>query len=134
MTTNIEKPNDVTEATDGGLLSPPPCSQFPIWVLGGRDANTFRKGNMDKIQRRPWKVASFATQAEADACILGIQAAVGGMLTTVAFVDEEMALRIDRNVCTKLGIVSSANAEVRDRLPEGGNENTENRAGGGSLH
>lgn len=26
MTTTIEKPNDVTEATDGGLLSPPPCS------------------------------------------------------------------------------------------------------------
>lgn len=27
-----------------------------------------------------------------------------------------------------------ANAEVRDRHPEGGNENHENRAGGGSLH
>lgn len=28
MTTHTEKPNDVIEATDGGLLSPPPCSQF----------------------------------------------------------------------------------------------------------
>jgi hypothetical protein len=28
MTSNTEKQNDVIEATDGGLLSPPPCSQF----------------------------------------------------------------------------------------------------------
>lgn len=26
MKTNTEKPNDVIEASDGGLLSPPPCS------------------------------------------------------------------------------------------------------------
>jgi len=43
--------------------------------------------------------------------------------------------RIDLPLQTLRDIAAliSANAEVRDRHPEGGNENHENRAGGGSL-
>ena len=107
---DITKPEDSPKQETGEGCPGATCSQFPVWILGGRDANTFRKGNLNKIQRRPWKVASFATQAEADACATGICAAIGGMLTTVAFLDEETALCIDSDVCAKLGIISSANA------------------------
>lgn len=43
------------------------------------------------------------------------------------------AERVTDKVTHWAHIPPSPNAEVRDRHPEGGNENTENRAGGGSL-
>ena len=49
MTTDTEKPNDVAEATDGGLLSPPPCS--PVRVTLSRKKGWRMPANTVKVCR-----------------------------------------------------------------------------------
>jgi hypothetical protein len=58
MTTTIEKPNDVTEATDGGLLSPPPCSTSSqvdkhIECVSDFCGNNYNPGAWADVYERP---------------------------------------------------------------------------------
>ena len=62
---------------------------FDVYVLNGRDANFFRKHRKLRMHSQPWKVASFITEAEANACKLGISAATQASLNNVVFLSEK---------------------------------------------
>ena len=75
---------------------------FPVWVINGRDATSWRKGKTTGLRGRPWLVASFQTKAEKDACMLGIAAAIGGALTNVVYLSDEDARRVDAEVMAQI--------------------------------
>lgn len=73
-------------------------TKFPVWVLNGRDANNWRANKQDKVRFAPWLIGTFDTRAEADACMKGVAAAIGGALTNVVFLGDDDARRIEARV------------------------------------
>ena len=67
--------------------------KLSIWVINGRDASNWRKGKKTKLKLRPWHVADFDTQAEVDACKIGVSA--GLYLTNFEYLTNEEAERIE---------------------------------------
>ena len=76
--------------------------QFHVWVISGRDITSYNKGKRARIKFRPWKMASFDTQAEQEACKKGVKLATIGSLTSVAFLSDKEAREIDSEVCARL--------------------------------
>lgn len=84
------------------LMANEPVLAFPIYVIAGRDASRWRDGKRSGFKDRPWLIASFATEAEAAACKVGIQMAIHGMLRNVAFLEREEARQVDAEAVAKL--------------------------------
>jgi hypothetical protein len=81
-------------------------NSFPVWLITGRDANRWRLGNKAPLKNRPWLVTTFETEAEARACKIGIQAAIGGMLNNVFYLTNEEGLAADAEFMARNGLTA----------------------------
>lgn len=81
---------------------------YHVWIISGRDANAWLKGKRTGLKNRPWLVGTFATQAEANACKLGITAAIQGAIRNAVFLGHEEAKELDREVVARLNVARAA--------------------------